>query len=88
MTTAQHGQWAKGFERYLAAGKAPSSALRAAFERFKRWLLAGAPITDEIRGVMDQLLATDAEIGCAWGQRTEMAKSQDTLQRGSPRRGR
>lgn len=66
----EHEQWAKAFERYLAEGKAPSSALAQAFESFKQWLVSiyksltniDATITDEIRGVMDRLIATDAEI--------------------------
>lgn len=67
---AQHEQWAQGFEQYLREGKAPSKGLAAAFESFKRWLteiyrtLAGldTPINDEIRGVMNRLIATDREI--------------------------
>jgi hypothetical protein len=67
---SQHEQWAKAFERYLAEGKAPSNALAQAFEKFKQWLTAiyksltdiSAPLSDDVRGVMDRLLATDAEI--------------------------
>lgn len=70
---AQHEQWAQAFERYLAEGKAPSSALAQAFEKFKQWLTAiyksltdmGAPLSDDVRGVMDRLLATDDEIANA-----------------------
>jgi hypothetical protein len=66
----QHEQWARGFEQYLMSGKAPSSALVKAFQAFKEWLGAiyrslrdlGEPLPDEIRGVMDRMLATDAEI--------------------------
>lgn len=67
---AQHEKWAKGFEKYLATGKAPSSALERAFESFKTWLTDiydsltgnGVQLPDDIRGVMDRLLATDDEI--------------------------
>lgn len=70
----QHEKWAEGFERYLMEGKAPSKALRGAFYRFKEWLSEiyqavkeqlGADLSDDIRKVMDRLLATDAEIAAA-----------------------
>ena len=72
----QHEQWARGFEQYLAEGRAPSSALGAAFAKFKAWLTAiyrnltelGRPIPDEIKGVMDRMLATDEEIAAAPGR--------------------
>lgn len=65
-----HEMWARGTERYTMEGKAPSSALRRAFEAFRAWMLSiyhladnlRAPITPEIRGVMDRLIATDEEI--------------------------
>jgi hypothetical protein len=34
--TSEH--FARGFEKYLADGKAPSAKLQALFERFKEWL--------------------------------------------------
>jgi hypothetical protein len=65
-----HETWARGFEAYLRDGRAPSPALRRAFASFKVWLtelyktLAGLNVAldDEVRGVFDRLLATDAEI--------------------------
>jgi hypothetical protein len=65
-----HEMWARGGERYLMEGKAPSSALQRLFETFRGWLLSvyktvdalRAPITPEIREVLDRLLATDEEI--------------------------
>lgn len=68
--TDAHEMWARGIERYFMEGKAPSSALRSAFEAFKGWLLriyqiAGnlrTPLTNEVRGVMDRLIATDDAI--------------------------
>lgn len=71
--TEAHELWARGFERYAMEGKAPSSALRRAFEAFRSWLLniykttdsLKAPITPEIRDVMDRLMATDEEIAAA-----------------------
>lgn len=31
--------WARGFEEYLATGKAPNAAMRDLFEQFKQWLI-------------------------------------------------
>lgn len=68
--TEQHEKLARSFERYLMEGKAPSAALAGAFQRMKLWMLniykrltaLNAPLTDEVRGVFDRLLATDEEI--------------------------
>lgn len=68
-----HELWARGVERYTMEGKAPSSALRRAFDAFRSWLLSiyqvvdrlRAPITPEVREVMDRLIATDEELAQA-----------------------
>ncbi|GLI21905.1 hypothetical protein GGQ86_000793 [Xanthobacter flavus] len=72
---AEHETWAQGFEQYLRDGKAPSSALQRAFDQFKAWLTAiykslsdlGEPIRDEIRGVMDRMLAAEERPDSAGG---------------------
>lgn len=72
---AEHEKWAQGFEQYLRDGKAPSSALQRAFDQFKAWLNAiykslsdlGEPIPDEIRGVMDRMLAAEEHPDSAGG---------------------
>jgi hypothetical protein len=87
----QHERFARGFEQYLAEGKAPSSRLAAAFERFKQWLariyraVAGQdlPISDEVRGVFDRLLATDEEIA-AWRAEADLPPAVE-VRRGPPR---
>jgi hypothetical protein len=69
-TVEQHEMFARGFEAYLMEGKAPSQELRSAFARFKVWLISvyrqltslNVQLTDDVRGVMDRLLATDEEI--------------------------
>ena len=58
--------FARGFERYLRDGKAPTKALKSLFEKFKQWLtdiyskLKGSPIekkiTPEIKQIFDRLL--------------------------------
>ena len=70
LTTEQHEQFARGFERYLAEGKAPAPELAGAFARFKRWLMAiykhlsrlNVDINDDIRKVFDRIVATDQQI--------------------------
>jgi len=73
---AGHERFARAFEAYLMEGDAPSLALRRAFSRFTDWLVAiysdlvglearagfEVGLTDEVRGVMDRLLATDQEL--------------------------
>jgi len=75
ITREHHELWAESFEKYLYEGKAPSMALQDAFNSFRRWLtdiwrrMRQSPdaiqLTDEIRGVMDRMLATDDEIKAA-----------------------
>lgn len=68
--TEAHELWARGGERYLMEGKAPSPALSRLFETLRSWMVSvyrtvqalRAPITPEIREVFDRLVATDEEI--------------------------
>ena len=68
-----HEKWARSFEAYLMEGKAPSLELASAFSRFKSWLtriyktVAGldVKVSDEIREVMDRMLATESQIAAA-----------------------
>ncbi len=70
LSREQHEQWARSTEAYLMEGKAPSAELAGIFSRFKLWLaqiyktMSGLNVkmTDEVRGVMDRLLASDEEI--------------------------
>lgn len=73
----KHEAFASGFESYLMEGKAPSAELKGVFNRFRQWLafvyknmtqvfstnnLEGFQLSDEVRQVMDRLLATQEEI--------------------------
>jgi hypothetical protein len=70
LSVDQHEQFARGFEKYLATGKAPSIELQDAFARFKRWLVGvykdlarlNVEISPEVRGVFDRLLASEQAI--------------------------
>lgn len=73
-----HEMWARGVEKYLMEGKAPVSALARTFEAFKTWLTnvyrsakrLSSPVTADIRGVMDRLIATDDELAAAEKQQS------------------
>ena len=66
-----HEKWARGFERYLRDGKAPSKRLKRAFKNFKKWLteiygvIKGSPIdveiSPQIRDVFDRMLTETVE---------------------------
>jgi hypothetical protein len=66
---AQHEKFARGFERYMMEGRAPSVALADVFAKFKDWLTRiyrtvsqlRSPITDDIRDVFDRLVSTPDE---------------------------
>jgi GNAT superfamily N-acetyltransferase len=70
ITVDQHEKFARGFELYLAEGKAPSIELQGAFARFKRWLTGiykdlkrlNVELSPEVRGVFDRLLASEEAI--------------------------
>ena len=63
--TRAHEKFARGFERYMMEGRAPSGNLARVFDQFKQWLTQiyqtvgrlRAPISDDIRHVYDRLLA-------------------------------
>ena len=64
---APQERFARGFEQYLREGRAPSRELAGVFAQFKQWLTTiyrtlrglGAPISDDIRGVFDRMLAIE-----------------------------
>ena len=78
-----HELWARGVERYMMEGKAPSQGLARVFEMVKGWMKSiyksvdqlRSPITPEIREVMDRLFATDEEITAAREQQSLAALS-------------
>ena len=69
ITTRQHEKFARGFERYMMEGIAPSRTLDRVFAQFRDWLVKiyqtvtrlRAPITDDIRDVFDRMLAVNPE---------------------------
>ena len=71
--TKHHEKFARGFEKYLAEGNAPSQALKSAFDQFKAWLIQvykslralNVTLTKEVRSVMDRMVATEEEMKAA-----------------------
>lgn len=63
-------KWARSFESYLEKGEAPSRDLLRALANFRVWLgqvyrkvrAMLIPVSAELRGVFDRMLATDEEI--------------------------
>lgn len=72
-------RFARGFERYIAEGKAPVKELQGPFRRFKKWLVSiyrdltnlGKEPSNDVRRVMDRMLASDDEIE-AWARLREL----------------
>jgi hypothetical protein len=74
---AVHEQFARGFEKYLLEGTAPSIELRNAFRTFARWMTQiyrvvnsffnpqNIKLDDEMRQVFDRLIATEEQINAA-----------------------
>lgn len=71
---AVHEQFARGFEKYLMEGVAPSVELRNVFRTFARWLVQvyksikgdlQVNLDDEMRQVFARMVATDEQINAA-----------------------
>ena len=67
LTRAQHEAFARGFERYLREGKAPSRELESIFARFRQWLVhlyrkatsLDVELNDDVRAVFNRMLAAE-----------------------------
>lgn len=73
-------RFARGFEKYLMEGSAPTKELRGVFRRFKSWLkdiysaaknLGNVKLTPEIKDIYDHMLATDKEVE-AWAAQRKL----------------
>jgi len=72
LNRAGHEKIARGFERYLKEGRAPSIQLTNAFRRIRDWMdaiykvIKGSPIdvdiNDEVRAIFDRILASKEDI--------------------------
>lgn len=74
-----HEKFARGFERYMMEGHAPTEALANVFSKFKDWLTniyqtvarLRSPINADIRGVFDRMLTTPEREPVIAGEPTE-----------------
>lgn len=72
-------RFARGFERYIAEGKAPTKELTGVFRRFKKWLIGiyqdlknlGKEPPADVKRVMERMLATDKDIEL-WAKTREL----------------
>ena len=73
-------RFARGFEKYLMDGSAPTKEMQGVFRRFKKWLtdiyktaknLGNVNLTPEIKDVFDKMLATEEEIN-AWAAQRKL----------------
>lgn len=68
-----HELFARAAERYFMEGRSPSPGLRNVFAKFRNWLVSiykdftklNVPMTDDIRGVFDRMIAGDAALADA-----------------------
>lgn len=73
-----HEQFARGFEAYIFEGQAPNIEMQGLFARFRAWMVnvyrsiksLNVELTDEVRGVMDRLLASNEQINVAEAARS------------------
>lgn len=76
----EHEKFARGFERYVMEGVAPSKELAGVFAKFKQWLTQiyqtvqrlRSPISGDIRDVFDRFLSANPE-------RTVIAPERETI---------
>ena len=69
-------QFARGWEAYLMEGRAPSVELKSVFAKMAAWLVSvyrkvknlNVNLSDDIRAVMDRIVATDDQIARARAQ--------------------
>lgn len=73
-------RFARGFEKYLMEGSAPTKEMQGVFRRFKKWLtdiykttknLGNVNLTPEIKNIFDRMISTEDEIN-AWAAQRKL----------------
>lgn len=73
-------RFARGFEKYLMEGSAPTKEMQGVFRRFKKWLtdiykttknLGNVNLTPEIKDIFDRMISTEDEIN-AWAAQRKL----------------
>lgn len=80
-------RFARGFEKYLMEGSAPTKEMRGVFRRFKKWLtdiykttknLGNVELTPEIKDIFDRMISTESEIN-AWAAQRKLEAIDKTI---------
>jgi hypothetical protein len=80
-------RFARGFEKYLMEGSAPTKEMRGVFRRFKKWLtdiyktaksLGNVELTPEIKDIFDRMISTEDEIN-AWAAQRKLEAIDKTI---------
>lgn len=80
-------RFARGFEKYLMDGSAPTKEMQGVFRRFKKWLtdiyktaksLGNVELTPEIKGIFDRMISTESEIN-AWAAQRKLEAIDKTV---------
>ena len=80
-------RFARGFEKYLMEGSAPTKEMQGVFRRFKKWLtdiykttknLGNVNLTPEIKDIFDRMISTENEIN-AWAAQRKLEAIDKTI---------
>ena len=80
-------RFARGFEKYLMEGSAPTKEMQGVFRRFKKWLtdiyktaknLGNVELTPEIKDIFDHMISTESEIN-AWAAQRKLEAIDKTV---------
>lgn len=80
-------RFARGFEKYLMEGSAPTKEMQGVFRRFKKWLtdiyktaksLGNVELTPEIKDIFDHMISTEDEIN-AWAAQRKLEAIDKTV---------
>lgn len=80
-------RFARGFEKYLMEGSAPTKEMQGVFRRFKKWLtdiykttknLGNVELTPEIKDIFDRMISTESEIN-AWAAQRKLEAIDKTI---------
>lgn len=80
-------RFARGFEKYLMDGSAPTKEMQGVFRRFKKWLtdiykttknLGNVELTPEIKDIFDRMISTESEIN-AWAAQRKLEAIDRTI---------
>lgn len=80
-------RFARGFEKYLMEGSAPTKEMQGVFRRFKKWLtdiyktaksLGNVELTLEIKDIFDRMISTEDEIN-AWAAQRKLEAIDKTV---------